>query len=166
MVTPPGERYRDEAGRLLPHVEHLPRLPQADVQALLDRSHVLVFPSLQETLGWAALEAMQRAVVPIVSGIAPLSWLVGDAGVVLDVPLDRLGSWSGLSRPVHERVSLAGETLAELATGIADVLRRLAGDAAEYERLSAAALAEYHRRFDPVDACLRLRAIYDRALEG
>lgn len=165
-VVPPASRYRAEVETLLPFVEHSPRLSQAEVQDIVARSHVLVYPSLQETLGWAAIEAMQRAVVPIVSGIAPLRGLVGSGGIVVDVPLDRLGSWEGLSLPVAERAPAAEETLALLTDGIASSLRRLAAEPAEYERLSAAALGEYSRRFDPVDAGLRLRAIYDRALEG
>ena len=165
-VVPPADRYRAEFEALLPFVEHVPRLSQAEVHDLVARSHVLVYPSLQETLGWAALEAMQRAVVPIVSGIAPLRGLVGSGGIVLDVPLDRLGSWEGLSLPVAARAAAAEETLRLLTDGVVSSLRRLAAEPAEYQRLSVAALGEYSRRFDPVDSGLRLRVIYDRALEG
>jgi glycosyltransferase involved in cell wall biosynthesis len=163
-VTPPSAAYRDEARGLLRYVRHHERLPPADTAALLEQSHVLVFPSLQETLGWVSLEAMQRAVVPVVAGIRTQRELVGDGGVVLDIPVTPFGTWQGLDEDPVQRAATAAETLDVLAASIHSTLLRFVEDAAAYERASAQALAEYRRRFDPQEAGRRLREIYDRAL--
>lgn len=165
-VTPPAASYRAEARDLLRYVTHHERLPPAETAALLDRSHVLVLPSLQETLGWVTLEAMQRAVVPVVAGIRTQRDLVGTGGIVLDVPVTSFGTWAGLDEPEAARSSTAAETHAALAEQIHAVLSRLASEPPAYERASAGALAEYRRRFDPVEAAARLRSIYDEALVG
>lgn len=165
-VTPPAEAYRAEARDLLQHVTHHERLDPGETAALLERSHVLVLPSLQETLGWVTLEAMQRAVVPVVAGIRTQRDLVGGGGIVLDVPVTPFGTWSGLDEPEDRRAVTAAETLAALGDQIYAELSRLASEPETYNRLSRAALDEYRRRFDPVDASRRLRAIYDRALGG
>jgi glycosyltransferase involved in cell wall biosynthesis len=164
-VTPPAEAYREEARSLLRFVRHLERLSPAEIGALLDLSHVLVLPSLQETLGWVSLEAMQRAVVPVVAGIRTQRELVGRGGIVLDVPVTPFGTWRGLDESLTQREVTAASTLDALTHQIVARLVELAEDPAAYERASVAALEEYRARFDPVDAARRLRAIYDRALE-
>jgi glycosyltransferase involved in cell wall biosynthesis len=163
-VTPPAESYRDEARELLQHVTHHDRLDPRETAALLDRSHVLVLPSLQETLGWVTLEAMQRAVVPVVAGIRTQRDLVGDGGIVLEVPVTPFGTWAGLDESDDRRARTAAATHEALTEQIHSTLIRLIAEPETYERLSGAALAEYRRRFDPVDAAARLRAIYDEAL--
>lgn len=163
-VTPPADAYRDEARSLLRYVRHHERLPPADTAALLEESHVLVFPSLQETLGWVSLEAMQRAVVPVVAGIRTQRELVGEGGVVLDIPITPFGTWQGLDEDLARRAATAAETLDLLTTSIHSTLIGFAEDAGAYERASARALDEYRRRFDPQEAGRRLRAIYDGAL--
>lgn len=165
-LTPPANQYVEEASRLGEGVVWHSRLDQADVYALLERSHVAAFPSLSETFGWLALEAMQRACVSVVSGIVSLREIVGEGGIVLDLPLGELQTWAGLDVVPEKRAPLAAATLDALTDQLEASFIALASDAAMYERLSAAALGEYRARFDPTVAADRLRAIYDRALES
>lgn len=163
-LAPPASEYVEEAKRLGEGVLWHSRLDQAGVHALLERSHVAAFPSLSETYGWLALEAMQRACVPVVSGIVSLREIVGEGGIVLDLPLGELQTWAGLDVVPEKRAPLAAETLAGFTDQLEASFVALASDAAMYERLSAAALGEYRARFDPALAAGGLRAIYDRAL--
>jgi glycosyltransferase involved in cell wall biosynthesis len=163
-LAPPADGYAEEANALAEGVVWHPWLDQAAVHALLERSHVAAFPSLSETYGWLALEAMQRACVPVVSGIVSLREIVGEGGVVLDLPLGELETWAGLDVALEQRAPLVAQTLAGFTDQLEATLIALAGDAERYERLSATALDEYRTRFDPVLAAERLRGIYDRAL--
>jgi glycosyltransferase involved in cell wall biosynthesis len=156
--------YIEEADRYRDGVTWHAWLEQGQVHDLLERSHVVAFPSLSETFGWLALEAMQRACVPVVSGIVSLREIVGNGGVVLDLPLGELQTWAGLDVAPEDRDRLAASTLAGFTDQLEAAFTSLAENADLYERLSAAALDEYRRRFDPVLAGARLRSIYDRAL--
>lgn len=161
----PGD-YIQEAKRFRDGVTWHSWLDQEQVHELLDRSHVAAFPSLSETFGWLALEAMQRACVPVISGIVSLREIVGGGGIVLDLPLGELKTWAGLDVAALDRGPIAAATLAGLTDQLEAAFVSLAADAALYERLSVAALAEYRTRFDPEVAATRLRAVYDSALDG
>jgi glycosyltransferase involved in cell wall biosynthesis len=163
-VTPPAELYREEARSLLRYVTSIEQLSEADTRQLIETSHVLVLPSLQETLGWVTLEAMQRATVPIVAGIAAQPELVGSSGIVLPVPIGELGRWRGLDLVGREREAVTRETLDGLADTIYAALEQLVDDPDRYAQLSSATLDEYRRRFSPDEASRRLRSLYDRAL--
>ena len=110
------------------------------------------------------LEAMQRATVPIVAGIAAQPELVGSSGIVLPIPIGELGRWRGLDLVGREREAVTRETLDGLADTIYAALEQLVDDPDRYAQLSSATLDEYRRRFSPDEASRRLRSLYDRAL--
>ncbi len=91
LILAGGSGWKNEAlQRLLDPLEargqvrRLGYLPQADLVALTAGACTLVYPSLYEGFGLPPLEAMSCGVAPVVSNVASLPEVVGDAGIQVD----------------------------------------------------------------------------------
>lgn len=89
------EKARDDAvfryirqANLASAIIWLGAVPDDDLVALYNCSTVLAFPSLQEGFGLVPLEAMACGLPIVTSGAGAIREVVGNAGVIVDNPMD------------------------------------------------------------------------------
>lgn len=109
------EACRDLAARIGATI--LPGLPWNQVPAWLAESAVVIVPSLAETFGLVALEAMAGGTPVVAFDIDNLSALIGDGGLLVPREHGHLGLWRAtgelLTDPLgYERTSRAGSSQA------------------------------------------------------
>jgi glycosyltransferase involved in cell wall biosynthesis len=68
-------------------------LPNAEVLSLMNRSDILLLPSISETFGFVLIEALAAGLVPVASGIRAIPEIVcnGETGLLLNAPVDSKG---------------------------------------------------------------------------
>jgi glycosyltransferase involved in cell wall biosynthesis len=95
-------------------------LPDTDLEAVLERSHVLAVPSSYEGFGMVYLEAMEHGVVPIASSVGGASEIVDDGRNGFLVGPDAPGTVANLlERLATDRDELAALGTAALETAAA-----------------------------------------------
>jgi glycosyltransferase involved in cell wall biosynthesis len=109
----------------------LGRVSPGDLEALYQRAQALCFPSLYEGFGFPVLEAMQRGLPVVTTGVSSLPEVAGGAAEYVQDPLDPEELAAALERAIGRRQQLAGLGRARAArfswertaTGVAEVLR-------------------------------------------
>lgn len=79
-------------------VTHHERLPNAEIHRLMRTHDVLVFPTLDESLGWVAIEAAMAGMPVVTTDIFALPELVvdGRTGVLISLTKNETQRWVGL----------------------------------------------------------------------
>ena len=96
--------YPIDAARLvermhaMPGVRYHERLPNQEIHRLMHSHDVLLFPTLDESLGWVAVEAALAAMPIITTDIFAIPELVvdGHTGVLIPIRKNDLARWVGL----------------------------------------------------------------------
>jgi len=142
-------------------VHHHGSLPNDAVHELLERSHLLLLPSLGDTFGYSVLEGFAHGLPALVSNTNALPELVRDGvnGCVVKLETNSLNTWTDLKRG-WEYTDAAYSTMAEQA---ATSVESIVNGEVEYERLSAAALQQWAEHHDPTNRDAHLDAIYSSA---
>lgn len=151
-----------------PGVTHHRALPNAEVLRLMDEADFFVFPTLHDTFGYVALEALASATPVLATAVNALPEVVDDScGSLLPLPHDPvLGRWAWSYRTTEPGYLDAYETtMRELAGAIADRLSACWETPGGYGALSAGALARIDERFDVGAARERLEQLYERCRE-
>lgn len=142
----------------LPWVEYHDALENAEVLKLMARCDVFAFPSLDESLGWVAIEAMGLGLPVITSNIFALPEIVehGRCGFNIALPVDADGRWKGIvalnpaPRPSYE------EALETLTEGCGHYLERFVQDPSLVRRMGQAARQTFEARYSERAAAARL----------
>ena len=167
-VGPPDAAYVAAAtgGLSQEGVVHHHSLPAAKVYELMDAADYLVFPTFHDTFGFVAIEALAAGTPVIATDTCVMPEVVepGTSGWLLPFENDaRVGKWSWLYRQAEPGYLDAYEARTRsLAAALTDRLTEAWEDRANYERLSAGALAVHAARFRPELARQRLEALYER----
>jgi glycosyltransferase involved in cell wall biosynthesis len=169
FLGPPSRAYVDGELRRLgaEGVTHHHRLPNREVLELMRASDWFVLPTLHDTFGYVAVEALSRGTPVIASDVCALPEIVadGECGHLLPFPKDdEIGRWRHLHRTREpDYLDRFDEAVELLADGI--VAKVAAGweRRGDYEALSAAALERVRSRFSRSFARDRLEAIYELA---
>jgi glycosyltransferase involved in cell wall biosynthesis len=167
-VGPPDAAYVAEATRGLAEegVIHHRSLPPAKVYELMDAADYLVFPTFHDTFGFVAIEALAAGTPVIATATCVLPEVVepGRNGWLLPFDNDPVvGKWAWLYRQAEPGYLEAYEaTTRRLATKLTERLATAWARRADYERLSAGALAVHAERFHPEAARRRLEELYER----
>jgi len=147
-----------------PWVTHYARLPNADVLALFRRSHILLFPSIDETLGWVPVEAGLCGMPRITTNIFAFPELIRDAvdGWMIDVPLSDDLRW------IHTGGPSAAEAWGETKTLISRKMTEILGNKdTTIDRLlemGRSARLNMDELYNYADARERLAGIYNGAV--
>lgn len=169
FLGPPAEAYvRKELERLsLDGVTHHLRLPNAEVLELMRRSDYFVFPTLHDTFGYVAIEALSRGTPVIGTDVCALPEMVDDGvnGFLLPFEQDGvIGRWAHLYQTGDPEYQAHFEdAIAQLADGITDAIVRAWETRDAYEQMSAAAIERVRDRFSRTYARTRLEQIYELA---
>jgi glycosyltransferase involved in cell wall biosynthesis len=93
----------------------LPLIPHSQILALLERSHVLVLPTLFDSFGRVLIEAMAMGCCVISSDQEPQDWILdqGKAGVLIDPE-----SAESIGQAIHDVVSRPAERKALALQGV------------------------------------------------
>ena len=152
--------------RSMPDVTYIERLPNAGIHRLMRSHDVLAFPTLDESLGWVAVEAAMAGMPVITTDIFALPELVldGRTGVTIRLSKNEAGRWVGLwlrGAAFDEQLSRTMDTLRD---GIATALLRLAGDRSQVAAMGEAARAHIDSLYGFAAAQRRLASVYAGAL--
>jgi glycosyltransferase involved in cell wall biosynthesis len=160
----------DEPARLIqrlqttPGVTWVPHAPNRDVLRMLTEAHLGLLPTLDDSLGWSAIEMASAGLPVIASNIVALPELVheGVTGRLIAIPRDDDGRWFGIGRQGSN-----GELLAHthdlLVAGLVNAIAAFDRDEDERLRLGRQARTRYEECYTPETAARRLQGFYDAA---
>jgi len=169
FLGPPSRAYVDQELRRLSleGVTHHAHLPNAEVLELMRASDYLVFPTLHDTFGYVAIEALSRGTPVIATDVCALPEMIDDGSSGFLLPFekdDEVGRWRYLYQTADPAYQGHFETAIELlADGITNALTRAWESRSSYEAMSAAAIARVRKRFSRDYARTRLEEIYELA---
>ena len=149
-------------------IEYHATLPNARVLERLSECDVLAFPTLDESLGWVAIEALALGLPVITTNAFALPELVRDGteGFGIALPLDDDGRWTGIKdlspgpHPSYE------ETHRSLVAGCVGAIERLLESPELGRELGRNGRRKYEQRFRPEVAARRLAELLRGALRG
>ena len=168
LGPPSGAYVEQELRRLsLEGVTHHRRLPNAEVLELMRSSDYLVFPTLHDTFGYVAIEALSRGTPVIGTDVCALPELIDDGRSGYLLPFEKdddVGRWRYLYQTADPDYQAHFEDAIELlADGITNAVTRAWEGRSSYEAMSAAAIERVRDRFSREYARTRLEEIYESA---
>jgi glycosyltransferase involved in cell wall biosynthesis len=168
-VGPPDDAYvRREVARLdASGIDQRGKLPPNEVARLMREADFLLLPTLHDTFGYVALEAMASGTPVIASATCALPEVIDDGVDGWLLPFENehvIGRWAWLYRNADAGyVEAFDSTVERLGAAIANRVMRAMEPGFDYEAMSAAALAKIDSRFDVSRARDRLESIYAEA---
>ncbi|MEO1680297.1 MAG: glycosyltransferase [Pseudomonadota bacterium] len=143
-----------------PWVTHYPALPNAEVLRLLHRAHLLFFPSIDESLGWVAVEAGLCGAARAVSNSFALPELVshGEDGWIAPLPLRPDRRWQLLA--TEAGAEAWAKTQADLGHALARDILASGSTPAQLTEMGQAARRSMTALYGRANAARRLRALY------
>lgn len=166
-TTPEDREQAVDMIRRMPNVVWREGLPHADVMRLLAECDVGLLPSLDDTFGWSALEAMSVGLPVVATNLCAMPEIVeqGHNGYLVELPKQENRRWAGLSqrddRARRQALDMAYDAIAD---GIVAAVSELEGDRERLREMSRAAIEHVKRRHDPIRLADRLREIYLEAI--
>jgi glycosyltransferase involved in cell wall biosynthesis len=139
-------------------VEHHERLSASDVLGLLCRADFFLFPTLADTFGYSALEAMACGAVVITTNVRAMAEVVdGSIGFSIRLPLDE-------NREIHRRADFPSikESIVDLLEE--SLCQAISMPVAERLAMASRATARLRERHSPSDHASSMQSIYREAL--
>jgi glycosyltransferase involved in cell wall biosynthesis len=167
-IGPPDDVYVRHAldGLAAEGVTHLTEAPGGVVRDLMDRADYLVLPTFHETFGFVTIEAMAGGTPVVATNTCVLPEIVqpGRNGFLLPFENDPIvGKWAWIYRTADKNYLDAYEDATRrLADSLVERMLIAFERRADFESLSAGAIATMRERFDPATAARRLEALYGR----
>jgi glycosyltransferase involved in cell wall biosynthesis len=153
-----------EAIRVHPWIEWHAELPHDQVLAVMARSHLAALPTLDETFGWSAVEAMSLGLPVVATDVCAMPEIVAhkETGWIVGLPRRADRRWIGLdqaqgSRERNEAVQGANE---QIAAGVATAIEWFLESPRRLREVGQAALDHVRRQHDPVRIASQLRRVY------
>jgi glycosyltransferase involved in cell wall biosynthesis len=169
FLGPPSRDYVDSELRRLgsERVTHYRSLPNPEVLELMRASDYLVLPTLHDTFGYVAIEALSRGTPVIATDTCALPEIVEDGRCGFLLPFERdddVGRWRHLYKTAEpDYLENFERAIALLTGGIVDAVERGWERRDAYEELSAQAIERVRTRFSRAYGCAVLEGIYARA---
>lgn len=143
------------------------KLSNAEILRLMDEADFLLLPTVNDTFGFACIEAMAGGTPVIATKTCAIPEIIENErnGFLLDMPIDEHGRWRGLAkRRAKDYNRLYFELIEDLGEQIARRISEVCSDPAIYPKLSAGAVATVDAKFNREAARNRLENIYEDAL--
>ncbi|WP_330629540.1 glycosyltransferase family 4 protein [Thioclava sp. FTW29] len=145
-----------------PFITHYQTLPNARIWSHLRHSDALLFPTVDESLGWVTIEAALCGVPSIVGGTFAQPELVrhGETGWILPMEADRDGRWIHLAGP--QAMEAWPDLMESFAQGIVKAVTEIAQDRGRAVEMGKRAQS-YLQAYTHPQAAATLDAIYSQA---
>lgn len=145
-------------------ITHHKRLPNKDVIKLMHDCDVLLFPSYDESLGWAIIEAGLLGMPAITTNIFAIPELVkhNTSGYVIDLNLGKGNRWQGIwcsGKQLKTELEIADENIRD---GIEKSISMLINNPALISHWGTAAKNHMNALYNPACAANQLNDIYDK----
>ncbi|MBB93479.1 MAG: hypothetical protein CML68_25295 [Rhodobacteraceae bacterium] len=147
-----------------PFIEHHASLPNSEVRRRMAEADFLLFPTVDESLGWVVIEAGLTGLATAATEIFAIPELIDheSSGWLLSTDTDEDGRW------LHLATSAAPDEWEALQKGLSDQIVGFAEAIARNphlpDQMGDAARRKLEALYLPEVAAARLRAIYDAAL--
>ena len=156
---------------VLPNVEHLSGLKNADVLRLFGESHFSILTTFADTFGFSVIESMARGTPPICTGQSALPEFVtdGENGIVIPPALTPGQAHWGPSyrhRDDEDFVRLYRDEIERMAAQCIEKLTAIMSDLPKYRAMRNAAYLTARTVFDAGDAHRYWDRTYEAALNG
>lgn len=151
--------------RAMPGLEYHARLPNAEIQRLMRTHDVLAFPSLDESLGWVAIEAAMAGMPVITTDTFALPELVqaDRTGVLIRLDRNHTGRWTGLWQDGAEFDAQVASTFEGIRCGMQRALLGFVDNPDRVTAMGSAAKAHIESLYGFAGAQRQLAVIYDAA---
>lgn len=151
----------------LPNIRFSAGLPNAEVRALLGRSHFLLLPTLGDTFGFSMIEAMAEHTPVLASRLSAVPEVVahGANGFLLDLPSDASGDWAYTNygiRHTQEYAARFHDSNESLAQQMIDLIEPLIGQKDTHARLRYNAYVTANQMFSARSQSALWDALYER----
>jgi len=169
FLGPPSRPYVEQELRRLggAAITHHRTLPNSQTLELMRRVDYLVLPTLHDTFGYVAIEALSRGTPVIATDTCALPEIVkhGRSGFLLPFERDEeVGRWRYLYQTGEaDYLDRFDQAIELLAQGIVDAVERAWEQRRDYEAMSQSALERARTRFSRAYARAALEQIYERA---
>lgn len=142
------------------------RLPNAEIHRLMRSHDVLAFPTLDESLGWVAIEAAMAGMPVLSTDIFAIPELVldGRTGHLASLDKNESGRWVGLWLQGEEFEQALERAFAAIRDMLTSSLLRLAGRPDEVRELGDAGRRHISSLYGFTAAKRELANVYERAL--
>jgi glycosyltransferase involved in cell wall biosynthesis len=153
--------------RAIPGVRCHDSLPNREIRDLMRSHDVLLFPTLDESLGWVAVEAAMAGMVVVTTDIFALPELVrhGETGICIAIDKDPARRWVGLRQNGEEFNATVQRTFAKIRASVVDFLKTVCGDPVICTRMGTAARAHINSIYGHEVVRRQLAALYADALQ-
>ena len=150
-----------------PRFTYLPYATNAAVHDLMRSHDALLFPTLDESLGWVAVEAALAGLPVITTNVFALPELVidGENGFILPINLREDRRWRGLNLSGPAFVAEAEATFSILREGIIDRVMRLARNRSLIGSMGISGRQRMERLYGHARASETLSCIYRDAVK-
>jgi glycosyltransferase involved in cell wall biosynthesis len=138
-------------------------VPNATVKAYMRDSDALLFPTLDESLGWVPIEAGMEGTATIAASIFAIPEFIehDKTGILLDVTLDsNTRRWEGIDHP--NAATLFVEAQKQLAEQLVPAIERFLNDRDLSARLGEVAHTKMMRDYSSHAASDKLASLYKR----
>lgn len=153
-----------------PWAEWHEQLPHSAALELMATCHVGLLPTLDDTFGWSAVEAMSNGLPMISTNVCALPEIVvdGSNGYTIKLDLVDAGLWAGLSFAAGSSEAKAARDSAydSIEHGLVSLITNLVQARGVLEPMSRNAIAHVGRQHDPAAQGHRLSVIYEQCVGG
>ena len=164
-------RYVNKAATLermaqMPGLTHHPRLPNAEIHQLMRSHDVLLFPTLDESLGWVAVEAGLAGMPIITTDTYALPELVvhGQTGFLIPLNKNETSRWVGRWLEGKALDHEVEQVFTTTRTHLTEAILKFFNNPALVSTMGERSQTHISALYDPNLARQKLGAIYDAAI--
>ena len=147
-------------------VDYYSYLPNAAVRELMASHDVFLFPTLDESLGWVAIEAAMSGMPIVASRIFAIPELVldGKTGFLIPIDVSQNQRWVGLFESGEAHRNAVNTAFDCLQNGLVDSILRFWSNGQIVEEFGRSGINHVQTLYDPQQAAIKLAVLYADAL--
>jgi glycosyltransferase involved in cell wall biosynthesis len=150
-----------------PNITHRFSVPNEEVHSLMQSHDVFLFPSVDESLGWVAVEAAMAGMPIIATDIFAIPELVvdGKTGFLIPMRVNEISRWAGLALRGQELDQEFAYSFSTIREHLVRHLTRLAGAPELVRTMGDASKCHIEKLYSVSTARRTLASIYEAAID-